>query len=78
MLYVTLTGRMPFASEPGSIVRFFERIRRAACDYPDTLSAAARDLLERHLLVLDASRRATMAAVLRHPWFDEATIGLGG
>ncbi|KAI9202021.1 briggsae CBR-CMK-1 protein [Polychytrium aggregatum] len=71
--FVLLSGYTPFYAEDQPTL--FAQIMTA--DYAfdpdpwDTISASAKDLI-RKLLVVDPSKRLTAEEALRHPWFTEA------
>lgn len=73
ILYILLCGFPPFYDENNAVL--FAQIRAGAYDFPapywDDISAEARDLIDR-LLVVDPSRRYTAANVLAHPWVSGA------
>lgn len=75
MLYVMLTGVLPFAKrgdERGNnlvrLQQMFPRIVAADFNQPQHVSQECRHLLSR-LLTADPELRITTAEVLRHPWF---------
>lgn len=64
VLFCMLTGRFPFSGSNA-----LERILRGNYVCPSFLSPAARDLIQR-MLVVDPEQRATIDQVLQHPWFQ--------
>lgn len=68
ILYVMLTGRLPFDDE--HIPNLFKKINSGAYVVPPYLSVEAKDLLAR-MIVVDPLRRATMADIRAHPWFSK-------
>ncbi len=75
MLYVVLTGVLPFAKrgdERGNnlvrLQQMFPRIVAADFNQPQHVSTECQHLLSR-LLTADPEMRITTADVLRHPWF---------
>jgi len=75
MLYVMLTGVLPFAKrgdERGNnlvrLQQMFPRIVAADFNQPQHVSTECQHLISR-LLTADPEMRITTADVLRHPWF---------
>ena len=67
ILYVMLCGRLPFDDE--YIPSLFMKINKGIYTLPPYLSAEARDLLSR-MLVVDPVKRITIAEIRQHPWFN--------
>ena len=67
LLYALLCGCFPFRAK--SYPDLYRRIARGTFAMPEELSVSVRDLI-RQLLNVDASRRMTSAAALRHPWLQ--------
>ncbi|WFD33867.1 non-specific serine/threonine protein kinase [Malassezia cuniculi] len=68
-LYVMLVGRLPF--DPSNMLDLTRAIIEDEPEYPSTLSADAKDLLQR-MLAKSADDRITTRQILKHPW---ATYG---
>jgi len=66
ILYVMLCGRLPFDDE--YIPTLFKKINGGIFTIPSYLSAGARHLLSR-MLVVDPLQRATIAEIRESPWF---------
>jgi serine/threonine protein kinase len=67
LLYALLCGCFPFRAK--SYPDLYRRIARGTFAMPEELSVSVRDLI-RQLLNIDASRRMTSAAAMRHPWLQ--------
>ncbi|KAG6901573.1 hypothetical protein C0995_010341 [Termitomyces sp. Mi166 len=66
ILYVMLCGRLPFEDE--NVNRLFEKIRAGKFPMPNFLSAEARDLIDK-MVVVDSVKRITIADIVQHPFF---------
>lgn len=66
MLYVFLTGRMPFDHE--NIQVLFKKIKSGSFYVPGFMGDSVADLLK-HMLTPDSVQRATMKEIINHPWF---------
>lgn len=66
ILYALLCGSLPFDDE--NIPNLFKKIKGAVYTLPSHLSAGARDLIPRMLLV-DPLKRITITEIKQHPWF---------
>ncbi|KAG5341666.1 hypothetical protein C0989_008161 [Termitomyces sp. Mn162] len=66
ILYVMLCGRLPFEDE--NVNRLFEKIRAGKFPMPNFLSAEARDLIDK-MVVVDSVKRITIADIVKHPFF---------
>eukprot|EP00002_Diphylleia_rotans_P026179 TRINITY_DN5207_c0_g2_i1.p1 TRINITY_DN5207_c0_g2~~TRINITY_DN5207_c0_g2_i1.p1 ORF type:complete len:530 (-),score=112.49 TRINITY_DN5207_c0_g2_i1:283-1872(-) len=65
LTYEFLVGRPPF--ETASFNSTYDRICRVAYEFPEHVSADARDLISK-LLVREPSSRLPLGDVLNHPW----------
>ncbi|CAK0808623.1 unnamed protein product [Prorocentrum cordatum] len=65
LLFEMLVGRSPFAAS--SYVQALGRISRVAYEFPDHVSAPARDLVGR-LLVKEPGQRLGLGQAAEHPW----------
>ncbi|KAF4125949.1 3-phosphoinositide dependent protein kinase-1 [Geosmithia morbida] len=72
IVYQLLAGRPPFKA--GSEYLTFQKIVNLEYDFPPGFPPAARDLIER-LLVLDPARRLTIEHIKNHEFFDGQTFG---
>nr|KAJ0207850.1 hypothetical protein LSAT_V11C500236580 [Lactuca sativa] len=66
ILYALLCGTLPFDDE--NIPNLFKKIKSGIYTLPSHLSAGARDLIPR-MLVVDPVKRITIAELRQHPWF---------
>lgn len=67
ILYALLCGSLPFDDE--NIPNLFKKIKGGIYTLPSHLSAGARDLIPRMLLV-DPMKRVTIPEIRQHPWFQ--------
>ncbi|KAI5064254.1 hypothetical protein GOP47_0020924 [Adiantum capillus-veneris] len=67
ILYALLCGSLPF--DDGNISNLFKKIKGAIYTLPSHLSAGARDLIPR-MLVVDPLKRYTIPEIKQHPWFQ--------
>lgn len=67
ILYALLCGSLPFDDE--NISNLFKKIKGGIYTLPSHLSAGARDLIPRMLLV-DPLNRYTIPEIKQHPWFQ--------
>jgi 3-phosphoinositide dependent protein kinase-1 len=74
IVYQLLAGRPPFKG--GSEYLTFQKIVNLEYDFPPGFPAAARDLVER-CLVLDPARRLTIEHIKNHEFFDGHPFGKG-
>lgn len=73
ILYVLLTGQLPFQHE--NMMKMYQRIFKADYHVPSWVSGDARRLISK-LLVVDPSKRISIAEILRHPWMKKGASGL--
>ncbi|GER45334.1 protein kinase [Striga asiatica] len=66
ILYALLCGTLPFDDE--NIPNLFKKIKGGIYTLPSHLSASARDLIPR-MLIVDPMKRMTIPEVRAHPWF---------
>ncbi|OMO58483.1 hypothetical protein COLO4_34599 [Corchorus olitorius] len=69
ILYAMLCGTLPFDDERNDFPTIFRKIKGGIYSFPSRLSAGARDLISRMLLV-DPIKRITIPEIRRHPWFQ--------
>ncbi|KIL89769.1 hypothetical protein FAVG1_06504 [Fusarium avenaceum] len=74
IVYQLLAGRPPFKG--GSEYLTFQKIVNLEYEFPHGFPAAARDLVER-CLVLDPARRLTIEHIKNHEFFDGHPFGKG-
>ncbi|KAJ4269742.1 serine/threonine protein kinase [Fusarium torreyae] len=74
IIYQLLAGRPPFKG--GSEYLTFQKIVNLEYDFPAGFPSAARDLVER-CLVLDPARRLTIEHIKNHEFFDGHPFGKG-
>lgn len=74
IIYQLLAGRPPFKA--GSEYLTFQKIVNLEYEFPPGFPHAARDLIER-LLVLDPARRLTIEHIKNHEFFDGQPFGKG-
>ncbi|KUJ23024.1 Pkinase-domain-containing protein [Mollisia scopiformis] len=74
IIYQLLTGRPPFKA--GNEYQTFQKIVNLEYEFPPGFPPAARDLVER-LLVLDPSRRLSIEHIKNHEFFDGIQWGRG-
>jgi len=74
IIYQLLAGRPPFKA--GSEYLTFQKIVSLEYDFPPGFPPAARDLVER-CLVLDPARRLTIEHIKNHEFFDGQPFGKG-
>ena len=74
IIYQLLAGRPPFKA--GNEYLTFQKIVNLDYKFPDGFPPAARDLIER-LLVLDPTRRLMIDHIKSHEFFDGVTWGRG-
>lgn len=74
IIYQLLAGRPPFKA--GSEYLTFQKIVNLEYEFPQGFPPAARDLVER-LLVLDPSRRLMIEHIKNHEFFDGQPFGKG-
>ncbi|KAL7606410.1 hypothetical protein Lser_V15G17636 [Lactuca serriola] len=66
ILYVLLAGFLPFQDE--NIMRMYKKIFKAEYECPPWFSADTRRLISK-ILIVDPTRRITIPAIKRLPWF---------
>lgn len=69
VLYVLVCGKVPFDDPVVSALH--EKIKKGNVEYPSFLSKGCTSLLSR-MLVVDPTKRATLAEVLQHPWMNQS------
>ncbi|TAQ89289.1 hypothetical protein B7494_g2362 [Chlorociboria aeruginascens] len=74
IIYQLLTGRPPFKA--GNEYQTFQKIVNLDYEFPPGFPPAAKDLVER-LLVLDPARRLSIEHIKNHEFFDGINIGRG-
>lgn len=74
IIYQLLAGRPPFKA--GTEYLTFQKIVGLEYDFPSGFPPAARDLVER-CLVLDPTRRLTVEHIKNHEFFDGQSFGMG-
>ncbi|KAM3273509.1 hypothetical protein ACQJBY_043008 [Aegilops geniculata] len=67
ILYALLCGTLPFDDD--NIPKLFKKIKGGIYILPSHLSALARDLIPR-MLVVDPMKRITIREIREHPWFQ--------
>ncbi|XP_010258233.1 PREDICTED: SNF1-related protein kinase catalytic subunit alpha KIN10-like [Nelumbo nucifera] len=67
ILYALLCGTLPFDDE--NIPNLFKKIKGGIYTLPSHLSAGARDLIPR-MLIVDPMKRMTIPEIRKHPWFQ--------
>ncbi|XP_072968042.1 serine/threonine protein kinase OSK1-like [Typha angustifolia] len=67
ILYALLCGTLPFDDE--NIPNLFKKIKHGIYTLPSHLSALARDLIPR-MLIVDPMKRMTIREIREHPWFQ--------
>ncbi|XP_075493127.1 SNF1-related protein kinase catalytic subunit alpha KIN10-like isoform X1 [Primulina tabacum] len=67
ILYALLCGTLPFDDE--NIPNLFKKIKGGIYTLPSHLSAGARDLIPR-MLIVDPMKRITIPDIRAHPWFQ--------
>ncbi|KAM0935332.1 putative protein kinase CAMK-AMPK family [Dioscorea sansibarensis] len=67
ILYALLCGTLPFDDE--NIPNLFKKIKGGIYTLPSHLSAGARDLIPR-MLIVDPMKRMTIPEIRQHPWFQ--------
>ncbi|XP_042004812.1 SNF1-related protein kinase catalytic subunit alpha KIN10-like [Salvia splendens] len=67
ILYALLCGTLPFDDE--NIPNLFKKIKGGIYTLPSHLSACARDLIPR-MLIVDPMKRMSIPEIRNHPWFQ--------
>ncbi|WPK23761.1 hypothetical protein PUMCH_001007 [Australozyma saopauloensis] len=67
VLYVLVCGKVPFDDPVVSALH--EKIKKGHVEYPAFISKECASLLSR-MLVVDPTKRATLAEVILHPWMN--------
>ncbi|KAL1071315.1 hypothetical protein V6Z11_D11G080700 [Gossypium hirsutum] len=67
ILYALLSGTLPFEDE--SFHNLYKKIKAGCYTLPRHLSAGARDLISR-IIVVDPMKRPTIPEIRQHPWFQ--------
>ncbi|KAJ4474351.1 Pkinase-domain-containing protein [Lentinula aciculospora] len=70
ILYVLLTGMLPFDDDDEQIMR--DKVILGEFEDPEWLSTDARDLVQ-NILQKEPSKRLTIPQILEHPWFTSNT-----
>lgn len=78
ILYAMLAGYLPFDDDPANpdgdnINLLYKYIVNTPLSFPEYVSESARDLLSM-MLVPDPTRRASLSAVMKHPWLAAYAI----
>merc|ERR1719198_522568 len=68
ILYALLCGSLPFDDE--NIPNLFKKIKNGVYHLPNYLSAPAKDLISR-MLIVDPLKRISMSELRQHPWLIE-------
>ncbi|GEQ68949.1 hypothetical protein JCM33374_g2619 [Metschnikowia sp. JCM 33374] len=68
VLYVLVCGKVPFDDPVVSALH--EKIKKGNVEYPSFISRECVSLLSR-MLVVDPTKRATLAEVIQHPWMNK-------
>ena len=68
VLYVLVCGKVPFDDPVVSVLH--EKIKKGHVEYPSFISRECVSLLSR-MLVVDPTKRATLAEVIQHPWMNK-------
>uniref|UniRef100_A0A7R9YZB3 non-specific serine/threonine protein kinase n=1 Tax=Chlamydomonas euryale TaxID=1486919 RepID=A0A7R9YZB3_9CHLO len=71
VLFAMLAGYLPFHTSNGNKQELCGKIMEGKYSAPETVSPAARDLLQR-MLTVDPAKRITLPDVLLHPWVQAA------
>nr|XP_043617398.1 CBL-interacting serine/threonine-protein kinase 5-like [Erigeron canadensis] len=66
ILYVLLAGCLPFQDE--NLMHMYRKIFKAEYEYPPWFPCDARRLISK-ILIVDPSRRISIPAIMRSPWF---------
>ncbi|GKB38534.1 CBL-interacting serine/threonine-protein kinase 5-like protein [Tanacetum coccineum] len=75
ILYVLLSGYLPFRED--NVMHMYKKIFKAEYKFPPWFSLDSRRLITK-LLVVDMSRRITVPAIMRSPWFLKGLKKSGG
>ncbi|KAK9069830.1 hypothetical protein SSX86_010226 [Deinandra increscens subsp. villosa] len=67
ILYALLAGCLPFRDD--NVMNMYKKIFKGEYEFPPWFSGEARRLISK-LLVVDPSKRITIPAVMRSPWFS--------
>ncbi|PCH35208.1 Pkinase-domain-containing protein, partial [Wolfiporia cocos MD-104 SS10] len=73
ILYALLTGRLPFDDK--NVRNLLSKVKVGKYEMPTYIDPLAKDLLSR-MLVVEVSKRITMAEILTHPWLEGQTPGI--
>ncbi|KAH9947545.1 Pkinase-domain-containing protein [Amylocystis lapponica] len=73
ILYALLTGRLPFDDK--NVRTLLSKVKLGKYDMPSFVDPLAKDLLSR-MLVVDVTKRISMADILAHPWLEGTTPGI--
>ncbi|KAJ3473146.1 hypothetical protein NLI96_g13113 [Meripilus lineatus] len=73
ILYALLTGRLPFDDK--NVRNLLAKVKLGRYEMPAFVDPLAKDLLSR-MLVVDVTKRITMAEILNHPWLETETPGI--
>ncbi|PWA78205.1 protein kinase, ATP binding site [Artemisia annua] len=75
ILFVLLSGYLPFRED--NVMHMYKKIFKAEYEFPLWVSLDSRRLISK-LLVVDTSRRITVPAIMRCPWFLKGLTTSGG
>jgi len=68
LMYEMICGKAPFVER--TYLKTFERIRTCDLKIPDYVTPAAKDLLQK-ILVINPNNRLSLEDMLKHSWFSE-------
>ncbi|KAJ4718632.1 Non-specific serine/threonine protein kinase [Melia azedarach] len=68
ILFVLLSGFLPFQHE--NVMKMYRKIFKAEFEFPPWISADARKLISR-ILVVDPEKRITVSEIMKNPWFNK-------
>lgn len=68
ILYVLLAGFLPFQDE--NMMNMYRKVFKSEYEFPPWISPEAKRLISK-LLVADPTRRITISAIMRVPWFSK-------
>lgn len=74
ILFALLAGRLPFDDK--NVRALLDKVRVGKFAFSSSIEPRARDLISR-MLVVDSSKRITMAEILQHPFMQMDTPGIG-
>jgi 5'-AMP-activated protein kinase catalytic alpha subunit len=75
MLFVMVTGKVPFKDQTKSLEILHQLIKKGEFTFPNnvTLSEDLKDLISK-MLVVDPEARITIDGIIAHPWFRQSMI----